>query len=105
VHVYKKLIGAELSLPNRGNLERGVVTKRVKDEDGNLVGISDPNPMKDTALYEVEFNDGTTNEYTANVIAEHIYNQCNEAGSSYSILQGIISIHVRHRAATAPFHV
>ena len=44
--------------------------------DGNLVGRADPNPVKDTRTYEVEFPDGEVAELTANAIAEAMYALC-----------------------------
>jgi hypothetical protein len=39
-------------------------------------GRANANPMLDTRTYEIEFPDGRSDEYTANVIAENMYAQC-----------------------------
>ena len=44
------------------------------------MGTAHTNPILDTRTYEVEFPDGETAEYTANVIAENMWAQCDEAG-------------------------
>jgi hypothetical protein len=45
----------------------------------------------DTLEYEVEFKDGATDTYTANIIAESMYSQVNEDGNSYySLLSEIV---------------
>jgi hypothetical protein len=36
--------------------------------------------MLDTRTYEIEFPDHHSDEYTANVIAEHMYAQCDIEG-------------------------
>ena len=69
---FDKYISAKVCLPRSGNMAIGTVKKRSKDGDGNLVGKSNANPLMDTAVYEVEFADGQTEAYTANIIAEHL---------------------------------
>jgi hypothetical protein len=53
----------------------GKVVKRARDSNGNLIGKTHLNPLLNTALYEVEFADGTSEAYAANVIAESLYAQ------------------------------
>ena len=40
--------------------------------------------------YEVEFPDGATDTFTANLIAENLYSQVDEEGNSYSIFSEIV---------------
>jgi hypothetical protein len=51
--------------------------------DGNVTGKADPNPIKDTSTYEVEFPDGEIVELTANAIAKAMYSACNHDGREY----------------------
>ena len=63
-----------LNLP-RGfddSLEHAVVKRRVVNVEGNPIGIANPNPLLDTRQYEVEYDDGTQETLSANVIAENI---------------------------------
>jgi hypothetical protein len=46
--------------------------------------------MVDTMIYEVEFPDGRSDEYTANVIAENMYAQCDIEGRQYNLMEGIV---------------
>jgi hypothetical protein len=46
--------------------------------------------MLDTRTYEIEFPDGRNDEYTANVIAENMYAQCDIEGRQYNLLEGIV---------------
>jgi hypothetical protein len=46
--------------------------------------------MLDTRNYEIEFPDGRSDEYTANVIAENIYAQCDIEGRQLNLMEGII---------------
>ena len=68
----------------------GTVVRRSVDENGNLVGISNDNPILDTRLYEVEFADGHVLEYAANVIAENLYAQVDAEGKRYVLLDSIV---------------
>ena len=44
-----------------------------KDDDGNIIGKYDSNPMLNTMVYDVEFSDGYIREHRANVIANNMY--------------------------------
>ena len=46
--------------------------------EGNAIGRANSNPIVDTRTYEVKFEDGNTSNYSANVIAESMYAQCDE---------------------------
>jgi hypothetical protein len=39
-------------------------------------GRANANSVLDTRTYEIDFLDGRSDEYTANVIAENMYAQC-----------------------------
>ena len=84
-------IGASVRLPNQGQISNGEVLSRKRTADGKmLVGTSNPNPILDTRLYNVRFDDGTIEEFTTNIISEAIFDQSDEEGFSYGILKGII---------------
>ncbi len=53
------------------------ITGRKCDQDGNLIGTYNKNPILNTIVYPAEFPDGSISEYDANIIAESIYNQVN----------------------------
>ena len=84
-------IAAKVRLPKGGHtFANGKVVGRVRDECGELVGKSNPNPLLDTSEYEVLFNDGSVERYSANIIAENIYSQIDKDGTTVSYLQDII---------------
>ena len=64
----------------------------------DLVGQQNNNPILDTRLYDVEIPDGATKEYTANMIAEHIYSQVDAEGLSYALLDDTIG-HQKRKGA------
>ena len=55
-----------------------------------MVGSYDENSFRNSIIYDVEFNDGTVKEYSANVIAENILTQVASDGFSTTMINGII---------------
>ena len=68
----------------------GTIKCHAHDIDGNLTGKVNMNPLLDSRTYKVEFPDGRTAEFSANVIAEHMFMQCNPTGNQYLLLDSII---------------
>jgi hypothetical protein len=76
-------IGAEVNLPHQGlNCSRTVQRQACNDE-GALEGTANPNLILDTRTYQVEFNNGELAPFSANLIAEHMYRQCDFDGNQY----------------------
>lgn len=86
---FDKYIGAEVLLPVNDKMVSGKVRRRKRAADGSLKGTSHENPLFDTRAYIVEFPDGAEAEYTANIIAENMYSQCNPDGEQFLLLEGI----------------
>jgi hypothetical protein len=87
---FDQYISAEVKLPRDGTEVLGQVVARKHDHDGNPVGRANLNPILDSRLYEVVFPDGTTAEYSANVIAECLYSQVDNEGNQYLLLDSIV---------------
>lgn len=84
------LIGCQVTLPHpSGEMQHATVKSRKRNHDGTLIGHHNENPILNTGLYEVQFSDGTYNEYAANVITENLYEQTDNFGFSHSILSSI----------------
>jgi len=62
-------ISASVLLPRGEDVVRAKVVGRTHGRDGNPLGVRHSNPILDTREYQVEFPDGSTATYTANVIA------------------------------------
>jgi hypothetical protein len=73
---YDQYVGAHGRVPIGNEIESGKVLWRKHELDGTVRGRANANPMLDTRNYEIEFPDGRSDEYTANVIAENMYAQC-----------------------------
>jgi len=89
---YDQYIGATYKLDeatnNGGNL--ATVKRRATDIHGNMIGKSNANPLLDTALYEVELEDGTMDRIFANTIANNIYSQLDNEGKEILVMNEII---------------
>ena len=88
--MFDKYLNAELMIDCGGETVRGTVVKRAKNDAGDPIGRRHANPKMDTREYEVEFIDGTTERYSANIVAENIYSQCNLEGNQYLVLKEIV---------------
>ena len=83
-------LNATVDVTHRGELRTGRVIERARDQDGQLIGEANPNPMLDTRKYVIEFPDGDVTEYTANVIAENMIARCDADGYDVMMLDSII---------------
>ena len=70
---FDNYIGAEVTLPRGDEMVSGIVKSRVKDHEGDPIGVANRNPILDTRVYEVEFTNGGQVELGTNVIAECMY--------------------------------
>ena len=76
-----KYLTAELILDvGTNNERRGRVVKRAKGWDGRPLGTAHSNPLFDTRDYDIEFTDGSTERYRANIIAENMFAQVDDEG-------------------------
>ena len=71
-------------------IETGVVIERKRDSSGNPIGHSDPNPILDTRIYTVQFQDGSCSDYAANIIAENILSRVDCEGNQYLMIDEIV---------------
>ena len=64
--------------------------KRARDTEGQLIGKRNDNPLLDTSVWLVEYENGDVERYHANIIAEHIYSQVDGDGYGRALLDEII---------------
>ena len=76
------LTNIEVLLPHWEELLAAKVIRRSMAEDDTVLGDYNDMPVFKTMLYDVEFPDGTIKPYTANVIADNIYDQVDSEGSN-----------------------
>ena len=66
---YNGYIVSKVMLPRDGHtFAAGVVKKRSRDQEGELIGRTNSNPLLDSSMYEVQFEDGSVERYHANII-------------------------------------
>ena len=61
-------------LPQGESMQVSKFSQIILGEDGKLVGTYPENTMLNTLMYDVEFPDGATKPYAANIIADNIHN-------------------------------
>ena len=88
---FDKFLGIYLELPDDGESKvLGRVKNRKRNHDGDLIGKSHANPILNTAVYNVETPDGNIHEYTANVIAQNLWDKVDDDGYNYNRLYEVI---------------
>jgi hypothetical protein len=98
--VLDSLISAEVLLPKGDVLLPAKVIARKRDAEGNLMGRENANPILDTTIYDVQFQDGHVESYSANIIAENIYAQVDEEGQRFVLLDEIMN-HCKDNSAVS----
>ena len=71
-------------------MARGRVIRWKRDTDSNPTGRANANPILDTRVYNIEFDEGDVTELTANMIAQAMYAQCDPDGNQYMLLDQLI---------------
>ncbi len=88
--ILDNFISAQVLLQKGDEMVTGKVVARKRDADGVAKGRANANPILDTRVYQVEFADGSSAEYAANVIAEAIYAQVDAEGRHHLVLEDVI---------------
>ena len=60
-------------LPRGSSMVQGKIVKRSRDNDGNVIGCANENPILDTLEYVVECEDGKEAALAASTIAQSMY--------------------------------
>ena len=92
------LINNEVLLPHGEELIIAKVLRQLVEEQGKVIGNTDENPILNTLIYDVEFPDGNIKKYSANVIAENVFVNCDYEGY-YSSMMACILDHKRDGSA------
>ena len=85
-------LNMELSVPrgDNPNPQYAKVTKRLRDADGIPIGTANENPILDSRMYEVEYQDGTKASLAANYIAENLFMLVDPEGNRHVLLDELI---------------
>ena len=71
-------------------MKKGKVVRCAMGPDGKVTGTYYDNPILNTVLYNIEFQDGQVREYAANVIAENMLTQVDSDGFTLTMMKGFI---------------
>jgi hypothetical protein len=93
-------VNASLMLPCGNSLARGTVIGRKCDARGDPIGNANANPIMDSHIYCIEFNDSDVCELTANVIAESMYASCEADGNEYILFDSFVDYKSNSKAIT-----
>jgi len=88
--MYDTLLLTEPVLLHEGEPTRAKIVGRKRDQDGNLVGRFNPNPLLNTRIYLAEFLDGHIMELGANMITDAIFNQIDDDANDIFLFKEII---------------
>ena len=89
-------LNMELAVPrgDNPNPQYAKVTRRLRDADGIPIGTANKNPILDSRMYEVEYQDGTKASLAANYIAENLFAQVDQEGNRHVLLDELIDYKV-----------
>ena len=84
-------IGAKVVVPGRDAIPvLATVRGRKRDALGNPIGTSNPNPILDSRIYELEFPDGRVEEFALNTILENLIAQTDDDGWDMGLLDEVV---------------
>ena len=78
-------------LPKEEGYAISKVTVWKSDSVGNILVYYHSNPFLDNHIYEVEFKDISTKDYSSNLIFDHIYTQTNLKGKKFLIFKYVVN--------------
>ena len=82
----------ELELPINGDQQEfAKVTKRLKYANGLPIGTENQNPILDTRMYKVEYQDGHKASMPANSITQSLFAQVDEEGHRHVLFDEIVN--------------
>ena len=91
-----RYLNMELVVPrgDNPNPQYAKVIKRLRDADSIPIGMANENPILDSHMYEVEYQDGMRASLVANYIAENLFAQVDQEGNRHVLLDEIIDYRV-----------
>ena len=97
---YDQYLAAKVMLPQGGELKCAHVTCCKRDADNQPIGTWYNNLILDSCLYKVEFPDGSSDTFSANMIAENLFSQVDQEGHSHVVLDEIVDHHSNGNAVS-----
>jgi hypothetical protein len=82
------------------SLARGTVIGQKRDARGGPIGGTNANPIMDSHVYRIEFDDGDVCELTLNIIAESMYASWDADGNEYILFDSYVDYKSNRKAVT-----
>ena len=87
------------------NDRRGTVKNKKRDAEGEVIGIPHSNPLLDTTIYNVEFDDGVTEKLSAKLIADSTIGVMDSNKQfEFLILDEILEAYPVYKNSVSPNH-
>ena len=87
---YDQYLNAEVLLPHGEHMQTAKVIRRMKNDTGKVIGNYNDNPALDSRVYEVMFPDGVMQQYSANTIAQSLWENADPEGYQHQMLRMIV---------------
>ena len=87
-----RYLNMELAVPrgDNPNPQYAKVTKRPRETDGIPIGMANENPILDSCMYEVEYQNSTKASLAASNIAENLFTQVDQEGNTHVLVDELI---------------
>ena len=82
-------IGTQILLSTKSGPELIKVTSRKRDSTGHLIGTKHSKPTLDSRIYNIQFPDGHYEQYTTNLLAEALFDSCDDDSCDTGIVSEI----------------
>ena len=87
---YDKLINTYVQLQHGNEMRYVKVKKKSLIPDVQTTGSYDENPMLNSIIYEIKFEDGHVKKYSKKSIADNILTQVDSDGFTLTMMEGIM---------------
>ena len=102
-HLYDTFINMEVRLPKGERELYGQVVGLCLNCNGKVIGTPHKNPVLNTLMYEIKFKDGTSAAYTANTIAESMWQSVDNDSHHHFLLHLILDYKFSRNAINESF--
>ena len=84
-----RYLNMELAVPrgDNPNPQYAKAIKRLRDADGIPIMMANENPILNSRMYEVGYQDGMRTSLVANYIAENLFAQVDQEGNRHNLLE------------------
>ena len=94
-----RYLNMELAVPwgDNPNPQYARVTKRLRDANGVPIRMANENPILDSRMYEVDYQDSIKASLTANYVADNLFAHVDQEGNRHVLLDELIDYRVNGR--------